>query len=116
MKAFTRKQLGLSKPKQQAPTPVSTPASNPVAEAPKPVESKKSMTWEEVLESEEFKSNLFNVAVEAKKKVYEQEGVGAHNWTMGAEYPEVEIKARNAAQEARAKYTSERKIAFLEPY
>ncbi len=116
MKAFTRKQLGLSKPKQQAPTPVSTPASNPVAEAPKPVESKKSMTWEEVLESEEFKLNLFNVAVEAKKKVYEQEGVGADNWTMAAEYPEVEIKARNAAQEARIKYTAERKIAFLEPY
>ena len=112
MKAFTRKQLGLSKPKQQAPTPVS----KPVAEAPKPVESKKSMTWEEVLESEEFKSNLFNVAVEAKKKVYEQEVVGADNWTKAAEYPEVETKARQAANEARVNYTAERKIAFLEPY
>lgn len=112
MKAFTRKQLGLSKTNQQAPTPVS----KPVAEAPKPVESKKSMTWEEVLESEEFKSNLFNVAAEAKKKVYEQEGVGADNWTKAAEYPEVETKARQAANEARVNYTAERKIAFLEPY
>lgn len=110
MKALTRKQLGLAKPQKQITQPV-VKTSEPV-QAP----TKSSLTWEEVQASEEFKAGLFNVAVEAKKKVYADAGVGAENWTKAAEYPEVEANARNAAQEARIKYESERKLAFLTPY